>query len=235
MRTILFLSLLILSLATAAQNHLYSRDSSVIRKVVLPADPIIKETANGPLSKADYIYLLSDHDVYNLFGYDSMKQFRNVDFSALHILGIRQCKQCLRVCNHDNGHKACHRNVCMKEWSWYMRRNQSAFAAIPVISPTAPTRIGGDDMHEYHLRDTIIQPTPGDKAGTARWQTSGMGDCHGSFSYELLQDRFHPVLLLKESSYYGGCRAAGGIHVSVVFKPVAGIQYYLKNTVLVER
>jgi hypothetical protein len=235
MRTFLFLSLLVLSISGSAQNHLYTTDSSVIREVALPASPIMKETSNGPLATADYIYLLSDHDIYNLFGYDSMKQYRDFNFTDFHILGIRQCKQCNRICKHYNGSKACHRNVCMKEWVWFMRRNNTAFQAVPVISPSTPARIGAPDEHAYHLRDTILSPASGDRLGHARWQTSAMGDCHGSFTYDLWKDQFHPVLLLIESSHYGGCRAAGSINVSVVFYPLPGIKYYLKNTVLVGR
>lgn len=235
MRTTLFIMLLHCCITAAGQDFLYTRDSAVVKEINLPSGPLKIERAENRYTGGSCIYLLSDNDVYSYFGYDSLVRYRDFNFADYHILGEKKCRQCMLYCHHEDGNKSCHRNRCNYEWVWVMRKNSTAFTTVPIINPSLPSPAGAGDKDIIWLRDTIIHPVSPADSGITRWQTTGHGDCHGWFTYDLLKDNFHPVLLLKEWSHYGGCRAAGFRNVSINFKTVPGILYYRKNTILVDR
>lgn len=216
-----------------AQPPFIGKDSAAVKTIpglsaIEPFDTAHPyKKVNGP-----FVYLSSDNDLYNVFGYFIYTQWREFDFHKYHILGIQECKQCQRVCRHDEGEKECHRNACSREWIWLQRENEKAFTEIPSITVKghveAPLPVG----RKSFFRDTVIRK-PSDST-LVNWYTNGGGDCHARFRYAVFKDRYYPVLLLKEWNYYGGCRAGGDWDFTITFKRPEEKRVTIKNTLLVE-
>ena len=232
MRVILIL--LICCNTIYGQSLFQVRDSAVIKTFDgLPAKEPFDTARSHARTGKPYVYIISDNDLYDLFGYDRYIRYRDFNFRDFHILGMQQCRQCLLVCHHEQGEMQCHRNKCNKEWVWLVRDNNKAFTEIP--SMTKPGHAGPDlpAGRTSFFGDTVIQDRSG--MATRLWYTNGNGDCHARFSYSVFADRYHPVLLLKENNYYGGCRGAGFWDFTVSFTEPEGAHYYVKSIVLVER
>lgn len=220
--------------AVCGQTLLFPKDSS-LKKMIddLPSrEPF--DTAQAYKRVAGlFVYLISDNDVYSLFGYKTGVKYSEFNFADYHIFGTYQCRQCLQNCHHDEGQTSCHRNRCNNVWIWLMRENKKAFTEIP--STTFPGHVGAllPAGRESFFGDTIIKSTT-DTIKT-RWYTTGHGDCMAHFNYALLADKYHPVLLLKEWNFYGGCRAAGSKDYTISFTMPPGILHHTKNTILVKK
>jgi len=229
----LFILLLFCS-AVSGQVIFHGRDSSIIKIIDdLPSsEPFDTANAYRKVNRP-YVYIISDHDLYNVFGFELSEKYRGFNFADYHILGTMQCKQCLEYCQHDEGNINCHRNSCTPEWVWVMRDNKKAFARIPVT--VIPEHIGTEFPSNLHLLfgDTLIKAAT--DTSMTNWYTTGHGDCLAHFNYELVTDKYHPVLLLKEWNYWGGCRAAGIKHYTISFKMPADHLYHTKNIAFAER
>ncbi len=196
----------------SAQN---GEDSAFVRQINdLPArEPF--DTANAyHRVKESYIYLMSDNDIYNTFGFAISEQYQSFDFRQYHILGIRDDKT-------------------PSKWKWLVRKNNKAFEEIP--SATTPGHVDADlpRGRKSFFSDTLIRSLK--NMEMTNWYTTGHGDCHASFSYKLLHDKYYPVIILKEINYDGGCRAAGFWDFTISFRPPAGYLYHLKNILLVKK
>lgn len=219
----LLVCLLFISGAVSAQSFFAPGDSAVVSTIDLPAKQPF-DTARPFLRVEDpYIYIISEKDLYDHFGYDVSMNFYKFNFTDYHIMGSLQCRQCLLFCNHDKGEKNCHRNACNKEWVWVKRDNKKAFTTIPSYTSTWYER---KDVPMYY--DTILAASK----DTSRWYTVGRGDCFGRYEYAIIADKYYPALILKEWNYWGGCRAAGSKPATIVFKEPEGILYKTKNTIL---
>jgi hypothetical protein len=218
--------LLLFNSTVSAQTFFFPGDSAIISTVDLPAEEPFDTARAYYRVKSSYVYIISDKDLYDHFGYEVRMRFYQFNFTDFHILGTLQCKQCLIRCNHDKGKRNCHRNACVREWVWVKRENKKAFTAIP--SYTIPW-YERKDILRYH--DTIITAS----ADTLMWHTTGQGDCLARFKYTILADKYYPALILKEWNYWGGCRAGGSKPATIVFKEPEGVFYKIKRTILVEK
>ncbi|NOT51237.1 MAG: hypothetical protein HOP10_08160 [Chitinophagaceae bacterium] len=217
-------SLLLIAGSASAQPVLFSKDSAIIKEIELPSKEPFDTAKSYFKMKSDRVYIISDKDVYDLFGYKISTKFYQFNFADNHILGELKCRQCMMVCHHDEGETNCHRNACNKEWIWVMRDNKRAFTEIP--SYTEP----------WFEKKTVIQEdTIISIADTSRWHTTGHGDCFAKFEYGLFFDKYHSALILKEWNYWGGCRAGGSKVCTIVFKEPEGILYKMKRTILMDR
>ncbi len=224
MRMLFFL--LLFSTTVSAQSLFFPGDSAVVSTVDLPAKEPFDTARSYFRVKSPYIYIISEKDLYEHFGYDIRMKFYQFNFADFHILGTLQCRQCLLGCNHDKGQTNCHRNACNRQWIWAKRENKKAFTEIPsYIAPWYKRK----DLPLYH--DTIIK-TPAD---TSSWYTTGHGDCFAHFEYTIVADKYYPALILKEWNYWGGCRAGGSKPATIVFKEPEGILYKIKRTILMEK
>jgi hypothetical protein len=224
MRVLVFL--LLWSNAVPAQRMFFWGDSAFVSSIDLPARQPF-DTAHAYKKVTDpYIYVISDKDLYDLFGYNRSMLFYGFNFTDYHILGMLRCLQCQSYCRHEQGETDCHRNLCNKEWIWTKRENKKAFVTVPRV--TVPCT---DMPGKTRFNDTIFKRD----ADTSTWYTTGYGDCFARFSYTLLADRFHPTLVLKELNYYGGCRAGGSKQAAISFIEPKGILYKVKRTVLMPK
>lgn len=215
--------LLLFSSTVSAQSIFFPGDSAVTATVDLPAkEPFDTARAYSPV-QSPFVYIISNKDLYDHFGYDISMRFYKFNFTDFHILGTLQCMQCLSVCNHHKGEKNCHRNACNEKWIWVKRDNKKAFTTIPSYTTPSYERKG---LPLYY--DTIVVAS----SDTSKWYTTGHGDCFARFEYALVADKYHPVLILKEWNYWGGCRAGGSKPATIVFKEPEGIQYKTKRTIL---
>lgn len=230
----LLVILLFCSGLAEAQSLFPGRDSAFVRIMDgLPRSEPFDTAHHWKKVGQPCVYIISDNDLYDHFGYELMSRYRDFDFANYHILGLRECQQCLLYCKHDEGRRECHRNACHYQWTWRVRDNKKAFMEMPAaVSPghiDAVIPMG----RKYFFGDTIMARVS-DSAIMA-WYTHAGGDCYARFSYGLLQDKYYPVLLLKELNYYGGCRSAGFWEYTVSFTQPAGIRYYIKRTIFMER
>ncbi len=229
----LFIMLFCTSVAEA-QAPFFEKDSASVKIVAgLPVKEPFDTAHPYKKVKGPFVYISSDNDMYNVFGYRIYVQYRDFDFGKYHILGMQECRQCLMNCRHDMRRKECHRNACSRTWIWLKRENEKAFTEIP-----SSTLLGHDDAPltggiKSFFPDTVIRK-PSDST-QLNWYTNGGGDCHARFSYSVFKDRYYPVLLLKEWNYYGGCRAGGSWDFTISFTEPGGSSYYIKNTVLMEQ
>ena len=232
MRLLLIL-LCSVSLANA-QVPFFERDSAAVKLVPgLPAKEPFDTAHVYKKAERPFIYIISDNDLYNVFGYSTYRQLSDFDFSKYHILGLQECKQCLRVCRHEMGRKECHRNVCSREWVWLQRENEKAFTEIPSTTLKGHADAQLHTGRDSFFTDTVIhKPTNGPMA---YWYTTAGGDCHASFKFAVFTDSYYPALLLKEWNYYGGCRAGGSWNFTICFTELKGSRYYVKSILLMER
>lgn len=219
------IALLLLS-TTADAQFLTIKDSAFLYEIELPAQEPFDTAHKWKKAERPLVYIASEKDLYDVFGYAVASQHRGFDFTAKHILGQRLCRQCYRHCHHDQGQKECHRNACSYSWLWKVRENDKAFTAVAFTS--SPGHEYDKSIHQSKFwKDTLIT-----SATETKWYTIGHGDCHSTFSYKLFADKYYPVLLLKEWNYYGGCRAAGFTNITLHFTLPPGIQYHYKSTTL---
>ncbi|MBL7731027.1 MAG: hypothetical protein JNM88_07600 [Chitinophagaceae bacterium] len=227
MRSLLIL-LLVAQTATA-QSWRLQKDSAKITIIEgLPAKQPFDTAKPWQTTTEEQVYIISDKDLYDYLGYATATKFKDVDFTTQHIIGEYVCRQCMNGCRHEEGQTACHRNRCQYGWVWWKRDNNKAFEEIPV------TVLPGKDEHVLNgrlfLDDTLIL-----SADTTRWLTTGFGDCHATFEYRLVHDRYLGHLLLIEDNIYGGCRAASSKPYTILFALPAGTRKHYKRTILSER
>lgn len=220
--------------AVSGQTVLSFKDSSVVKIMDdLPAvQPFDTAHSYNKITQS-CIYIISDNDVYRTFGYNAGVKYREFNFTDYHIFGEQQCKQCMQYCRHEEGQTNCHRNVCIKEWVWVMRDNKKAFTEIP--STTMRGHLDADipNGRPSFFGDTII--TSKKDTTLSNWYTHGRGDCFARFKYNVFADNYHPVVLLKERNYWGGCRAGGGWTFTVSFRKPWNVVQYRKNIILMEK
>ncbi len=216
-----------------AQVSFHTKDSSIIKEIELPSQQPFDTAHAYHRVLGPYVYISSDNDLYSYFGYDIAMKYYKLKFGSFHILGEYQCRQCLENCRHDEGIAACHRNVCMKEWVWVMRENSKAFIEIPLSLSPGHIGPGLPRDHRPFFGDSVIRGNY--DSGISRWYTHGQGDCFATFKYKIFQDNYHPVILLKEWNYWGGCRAGGSFDFTLSFKMPEGILYTIKNRVLMDK
>ncbi|MBI5857328.1 MAG: hypothetical protein HZB42_06730 [Sphingobacteriales bacterium] len=218
----------------SGQTLLFPKDSAFIKEVDgLPAKEPFDTAHSYRQVVQPYIYIISGHDMYNLFGYDTFMKYRDFDFANNHILGSVQCRQCLMYCQHDEGQTACHRNRCSYGWIWLMRDNKKAF--IEISSTIVPGHVDADmtGQRKSFVGDTIIASRK--DHSFSNWYTHGQGDCFATFKYNIYADKYHPILLLKERNYWGGCRAGGFWDFTISFKMPPDILHHSKIVVLMEK
>ena len=217
-----------------AQYPSAGADSAFISLIgSLPGKEPFDSSRKWNQSTDPYLYILSDNDLYNLFGYAVMTRMKDFDFTHQHILGLRTCKQCFLFCRHDRGEKKCHRNAHYLQWIWLARDNGRAFSGLSSVTDSGhiDTEIPG--QREEWLQDTVL-PRPS-QPGQNAWYTQGGGDCHARISYTVHADRYYPVLLLKEWNEYGGCRAGGFWAFTISFPAPGKKVQYVKRTILLEK
>lgn len=206
-----FLSLLLLLCGfstSLAQVPYFEKDSAAVKIIPELSSDEPFDTAHPYKTRKDpYLYILSQHDIYDLFGYAEFNELAGFDFSHYHILGRQVCNQCDRVCRHQEGETNCHRNRCDKKWIWLKRENSRAFTLIPSATGLGHTGTSLPDGRVSFPADTVIMLN--DDAGQAAWYTHSGGDCHARISFDVFTDNYYPVLLLRENNVYGGCRAGG--------------------------
>jgi hypothetical protein len=229
------LFILLLGYSAASGQTIFSgKDGSVIKLIDdLPASEPFDTAHAYRKVNSPYVYIISDKDMYDNFGWPTPEKYWEFNFKDYHILGIFECRQCLEFCHHEEGQTNCHRNRCNEEWIWLMRDNKKAFTEIPV--KTMPGHEGNDLPLTFHkfFGDTIIKMIA--DTSIAQWYTTGQGDCMVHFTYGLFTDNYHPVLLLKEWNHWGGCRAGGAKASTISFTMPPGILYHKKNTILREK
>lgn len=208
----LIIFLLCCSSATA-QISLPSTDSSIIKYLDLPSTQPFDTARDYYWPASTFIYISSTNDLYIYFGYDIYMKFYNAkfNFEDNHILG-------------ELGSD--------KKWVWMMRDNKKAFREIPVVTSMGHTDPGLSRDHPHFFGDTVIRAVA--DTGISKWYTTGHGDCHAHFDYRLFADNYHPVLLLKEWNYWGGCRAGGSWEYTLSFSLPKGILYKFKNRILMD-
>ena len=229
----IFMRLLIGCLLCCCSVSAQITDSSIVKPVDLPATEPFDSSRTWQRVSSPYIYIISDNDIYNYFGNMTSMKFREFNFGHYHILGEFKCRQCMQFCHHKEGQTKCHRNRCNKEWIWVMRENEKAFTEIPVSASPGYTGIAMPAGRHSFLRDTVIKAVSDTVKAT--WYTTGHGDCFAHFKYGLFADKYHPVLLLKEWNYWGGCRAGGSRDYTLSFSMYPGVLYTIKNTVLMDK
>lgn len=206
-----FIACLFFCSTATAQINLALKDSSIVKTIDLPATEPFDTSHSWKRVVGPYVYIISDKDIYEHFSYETMMKFYQFNFADYHILGEKK---------NNN------------EWIWVMRENKKAFTEVPVTS--LPGHIGYPSSKDQRLYDDTLVKSVGGTT-TAKWYTTGHGDCHAWFTYSLVKDKFHPVLLLKENNYWGGCRAGGWKPYTLSFSMPEGILYTFKNTILMEK
>lgn len=211
--------------APAQPNHNFY-DSALVRYIdSLPAEQPFDTSRPWQKWDIQLLYIVSDRDIYHLFGYTVSRQFKETDFSRYHILGEQRCNQCMTTCHHEDGQTACHRNRCNLKWVWSLRENSKAFDSIAITNliPLPEGNVG-------QRSDTVIRA----EAGFSDWYVTGFGDCHARFEYNLFADRWYPSIILIERNIYGGCRAAGRKEYLIRFPEQTGKKEFYKQTILVD-
>lgn len=224
--------LLLFCYPASGQFTFYAKDSSIVKEIDLPAKEPFDTSKAYYRETTPYIYISSDNDLYNYFGWQTASKYHEFDFKNYHIFGEQACRQCMEFCHHDAGQTACHRNKCDMEWIWVMRDNKKAFTEIPVsILPGHISKDLPPNVRSF-WGDTLIKSKT--DTAIAKWYTTGRGDCFARFEYRLYADKYHSALLLKEWNYWGGCRAGGRKDFTLSFSMPEGILYKFKNTILVD-
>jgi len=180
-----------------------------------------------------YIYIISDNDLHRVFDYETAMKFYLFDFSRYHILGRWVCPFCEAACNHEEVDKPCHRNVCEYEWTWEIRDNVKAFSEIPLNRFLGHKDAVYPTSFQHFFYDTVQLSVT--DSSIHNWYTSGRGDCRSRFEYKVFRDRYYPAVILKESNYWGGCRAGGSWDFTISFPKQPGKLQYSKHTILVDK
>jgi len=188
----------------------FCQDSSVVKIIEdLPSqEPFDTSRTYHRVEKA-YVYIIGTKDLYDIFGYEISTKFWEFNFADYHILGQQINNQ----------------------WIWQMRENQKAFTIIPSTTKFGYAGTKVANGRTSFFEDTLMR-APKD---SARWYTQGHGDCFARFEYAVVQDKYHPVVLLKEWNYWGGCRAGGSKAYTISFIMPSNIAQYSKNTILMKK
>lgn len=220
----LLICLILCSNVAMAQSFGFTKDSAFVKVIDdLPTkEPFDSVKSYGSTVKETYLFILSDKDVYEIFGWSVSSRYRDFNFENYHILGKEICKQCEMYCKHSEGELNCHRNVCNNEWVWLMRNNIKAFTEIP-----SNTKLNlseeENSVLQYRYTDTVLQSNS--ETGRATWLTHSGGDCHATFRFGIFRDNYFPAILLKEWNRNGGCRAGGFWKFAINFlMPVGNFQ-----------
>lgn len=230
----IFLLLLFLTGTAHAQLFPPENDSAFVRyQEGLPAAEPFDTAQRWEKADGPYQFIVTNNDLYDLFGYDDYARFRDFDFKKYHILGVKACKKCLLVCRTAGMHPGCHSDSCMYSWVWMVRENDKAFSLIPSLAMESDKLDTLSKANRRNYRDTVL--SAGGNEDRKFWYTSAGGDCHAKFSYALLQDKYYPVILMKEWNYYGGCRAGGSWEFTIQFNQRDKNRLYIKRTVLMEK
>ena len=210
----LLICLLFCSNLVMAQSLGFAKDSAFVKLIDnLPKKPPFDTAYSYSFEiKHKYLYLISSKDVYD------------------HILSKEICNQCEMYCNHDEGQRDCHRNVCNREWIWLMRDNKKAFKEIS-SQEKLPLNDKQNTVMKYRYNDTVLVSN----TGMASWLTHSGGDCHATFKFGVLQDNYYPAIILKEWNYNGGCRAAGFWEFAINFPMPYGDFQTSKNVIFMKR
>lgn len=230
----IFLLLLFLTGTAHAQLFPPENDSAFVRyQEGLPATEPFDTAQRWEKADGPYQYIVSSNDLYDLFGYNSYREFSNFDFNKYHILGIKICSKCQLVCRKAGMPVGCHADRCNYKWIWMVRENDKAFTLIPSLTLESGKEDILSNSVRRNYRDTVLA-----KSGEENrriWYTSAGGDCHAKFSYALLQDKYFPVILMKEWNYYGGCRAGGSWEFMIQFSQPEKNRHYVKRTIMMDR
>jgi hypothetical protein len=104
-----------------------------------------------------------------------------------------------------------------------VRDNKKAFTEIPVkVLPGHQ----GTGVSRPFLTDTVFQQHPD---SVVRWFVNSGGDCQAKFYFKLFTDNRYPVVVLKEYTISGNCRAGGYWDFTLLFNKPPGFHYFLKN------
>ncbi|HMK25345.1 MAG TPA: hypothetical protein VK483_04885 [Chitinophagaceae bacterium] len=204
---------ILLCCSTASGQAIFAgKDSSVIKIIDdLPASEPFDTAHAYRKVNSPYVYIISDKDLYDIFGWPIPVKYEEFNFNDYHILGTRS----------------------NKGWVWMMRDNKKAFTEIPATA--IPGHVGNKPPSKLQIfmGDTIIKTASA--TSMTQWYVTGHGDCMAHFDYSLFTDNYHPVLLLKERNYWGGCRAGGSRDYTISFSMPPGILYHTKNTILMKK
>ncbi|MBM3416522.1 MAG: hypothetical protein FJY20_08750 [Bacteroidetes bacterium] len=212
----------------------FGNDSAALKIMDrLPAAEPFDTAHRWKKAAGPYQYIIRQNDLYDYFGWRLYVLYMDFDFANYHILGIKQCRQCLEYCRHETGGSECHRNICREDWVWRMRDNKKAFTEIPSV--TFPGHAAGSlpGGQKYFLHDTVMVKE--EDSTLAAWYTHAGGDCCARFEYRLFRDNYYPAVLLKEWNYYGGCRAGGFWDFTIRFQKPPGTDYFIKRTILMDK
>ena len=226
MKALCFIFIVFTCSPASAQQFVRVHDSAFVSVVKLPSKEPFDTAHAYKKVKADHLYIISEKDLYDIFGYNRAVSMQGFNFTDYHILGRLQCRQCEQYCEHDRGETNCHRNACNRVWTWVTRENEKAFIKVPAFTMPLPA-----ESQPLRFKDTVIMNTQ----DSATWFTTGRGDCFARFQYELVADRYYPVLLLKEWNRWGGCRAGGTKPAKISFIMPGGIKHKVKHTILLDR
>ena len=229
----LLICLLFCSNLVMAQSLGFAKDSAFVKLIDnLPKKPPFDTAYSYSFEiKHKYLYLISSKDVYEVFGWkESSLKLRDFDFANYHILGKEICNQCEMYCNHDEGQKDCHLNVCNREWICLMKKKKKAFKEIS-SQEKLPLNDKQNTVMKYRYNDTVLVSN----TGMASWLTHSGGDCHATFKFGVLQDNYYPAIILKEWNYNGGCRAAGFWEFAINFPMPYGDFQTSKNVIFMKR
>lgn len=230
----IFFLFLFFSGTTYAQIFPPENDSAFVRyQEGLPAAEPFDTTQRWEKADGPYQYIVSNNDLYDLFGYNHYVRFQDFDFKKYHILGMKACKKCLLACRSAGMSYACHADRCNYSWVWMVRENDKAFSLIPSLTRESDKLDTLSFANRRNYRDTVLSGPGNEKRKL--WYTSAGGDCHAKFSYAILQDKYYPVVLMKEWNYYGGCRAGGSWEYTIQFNQPDKNRQYVKRTILMDR
>jgi hypothetical protein len=203
---------LLFCINASGQQGLFSKDSSVFKILYdLPLHEPFDTSRNYQKVDREYVYIISDSDLYKIFGYETSVKYQDFNFTDYHIFG-QQVK---------------------KDWIWQIRENKRAFNEVPSITTNGYAGIKIAGGRSSYFEDTLMLPV--NNKDTARWYTHGHGDCFAYFRYGVFHDKYHPVVLLKEWNYWGGCRAGGSKAYTISFTMPRNVVQYSKNTILMNK
>ena len=202
--------LLLFCVNAAGQDPFSPRDSSVIEIIKeLPANDPFDTSRSYQKVEQQYVYIISNNDLYRIFGYEISAKYWDFNFADYHILG-QQIKN---------------------EWVWQMRENKKAFVEIP---STTQFGWGGTKLANGRMRffgDSLMRSAN----DSAKWYAEGHGDCFARFEYAVVKDKYYSVVILKEKNYWGGCRAGGCKAYTISFAMPQNIVQYSKKTILMDK
>jgi len=184
-----------------------AQDSS--RVIELPIHEPFDTSRSYQKVNRQFVYIISNNDLYSIFGYAIATKYWEFDFKKYHILG----------------------KLVKNEWIWQVRENKKSFIGISSDTKPGYAGIKSANGRASYFEDTLMSSG----SDTARWYTHGHGDCFARFEYSVVQDKYYSTVILIEKNYWGGCRAGGSQAFTISFvKPKENVQYF-KNTILMDK